>query len=178
MTAWYLMQTLIGSAQSFSAGAPGSGMYSRAMTNMMQQHEFVDNASSFNSHFSDSGIFGISIEGPGSHSAELYSVLVDEFARLKEPIHEQELNRAKNILKMNVMNVLENPADRLQEIARNYKTDGTFTFHQYIEKIDAVTSDQINRAATAAFAGKPTMLVQGGAVNLVPNVTDVNLQLK
>jgi predicted Zn-dependent peptidase len=175
--AWYLMQTLIGSATSFSSGGPGKGMYCRAVTNMMQQHEFVDSATSFNSHFTDSGMFGISVEGPGSHSAELYSVLLDEFNRLKEPIHEQELNRAKNILKMNILMSLERADDRLEEIARNYMTFGNFTFHQYCEKIDAITSDQVNRAAHQAFAGKPTMLVQGGAVNLVPTITDVSRQL-
>lgn len=79
---------------------------------------------------------------------------------------------------MNILMALERSDDRLEEIARNYMTFGNFTFHQYCDKIDAVTSDQINRAATASFAGKPTMLVQGGAVNLVPTITDVSRQLK
>jgi processing peptidase subunit alpha len=135
------MQTLIGSATAFSSGGPGKGMYARAVTNLMQQHAFVDSASSFNSHFSDSGLFGLEIQGPGSHSAELYSVLLEEFSRLRDPIHEQELNRAKNILKMNILMSLERSDDRLEEIARNYNTFGEFTFQHYCEKIDAVTSD-------------------------------------
>lgn len=86
-------------------------------------------------------MFGITVEGPGSHSAELYSVMLNEFARLKEPIHEQELNRAKNILKMNILMSLERSDDRLEEIARNYATFGEFTFHSYCEKIDSITGD-------------------------------------
>ncbi len=69
--AFYLMQTLIGSATAFSSGGPGKGMYCRAITNLMQQYDFVDSASAINSHFTDSGLFGMQIEGPGSHSAEL-----------------------------------------------------------------------------------------------------------
>jgi len=74
----------------------------------MQKNDFVDSASAINSHFSDTGLFGLSIEGPGSHSAELMNVLVEELNRLREPIPEQELARAKNILKMNVLLAMEN----------------------------------------------------------------------
>jgi processing peptidase subunit alpha len=102
------MNTLIGSATAFSSGGPGKGMYCRAITNMMQQNDFVDSASAINSHFTDSGLFGINIEGPGSHSADLMNVAVEELNKLREPIPEQELARAKNILKMNVLLAMEN----------------------------------------------------------------------
>lgn len=52
-------------------------------------------------------------------------------------------------------------------------TFGDLTFHKYCDKIDAVTSEQINRAAERVLGGKPTLLVTGGAINLVPGVTDV-----
>jgi len=42
--AFYIMQTLIGSATAFSSGGPGKGMYCRAITNLMQQYDFVDSA--------------------------------------------------------------------------------------------------------------------------------------
>ncbi len=139
--AFYLMNTLIGSATSFSSGGPGKGMYCRAITNLMQRHNFVDGASAVNHHFSDSGLFGLSIEGPGSHSQELYSVLLEELNRLKDRISDEELSRAKNILKMNILMAMERQEDRLEEIARNYQTFGDLTFHQYCEKIDQVTSE-------------------------------------
>ena len=62
----------------------------------------------------------MNIEGPGSHSAELMSVLVEELHKLREPIPDQELARAKNILKMNVLLAMENQEERLEEIARNF----------------------------------------------------------
>ena len=175
--AYYVMNQLIGSAQAFSSGGPGKGMHCRAVTNLMQKHNFVDGASAINSHFSDSGLFGMTIEGPGSHSQELMSLLVEELNALKNPIDETELNRAKNILKMNVLMAMERSEDRLEEIARNFMTYGDLTFHQYCDKIDQVTSSQINQVASKLLSGKPTLLVSGGAINLVPSVTDVARQL-
>ena len=152
-------------------------MHCRAVTNLMQKHNFVDGASAINSHFSDSGLFGLSIEGPGSHSQELMSLVIEELNSLKGPIDEVELNRAKNILKMNVLMAMERQDERLEEVARNFMTFGDLTFAQYSERIDAVTSEQINSAASKVLSGKPTMLVTGGAINLVPSVTDVASQL-
>lgn len=133
VTAYYVMNTLIGSATSFSSGGPGKGMYCRAITNMMQRHNFIDGASAINSHFSDSGLFGISVEGPGSHSQELLSVAVEELNRLKEKVSDEELSRSKNILKMNILMAMERQEDRLEEIARNYMAFGNLTFHQYCD---------------------------------------------
>lgn len=175
--AFYVMQQLIGAATAFSSGGPGKGMYCRAITNMMQQNDFVDSASAINSHFTDSGLFGLNIEGPGSHSAELMNVLLEELNRLKEPVGDLELARAKNILKMNVLMAMERQDERLEEIARNFMTYGNLTFTQYCDRIDAVTSSQINAAATRLLSGNPTLLVTGGAINLVPGVTDVHRQL-
>jgi len=104
-------------------------------------------------------------------------VLLEELNRLREPISESELNRAKNQLKMQVLSGLENSDDRLEEIARNFMTYGNLTFHQYCDDIDAVTSEQINSAASALLQGKPTMVVTGGAINMVPTITDVQRQL-
>ena len=134
------MNQLIGSATAFSSGGPGKGMHCRAVSNLMQKYHYVDGASAVNTHFTDSGLFGMTIEGRGSHSSELMSLLVEQLNALKEPIDEVELNRAKNILKMNVLMAMERTEDRLEEIARNFMTYGDLTFHQYCEKIDSVTS--------------------------------------
>lgn len=177
MPAFQVMNTLIGSAQGFSSGGPGKGMYCRAVTNLMQQNAFVNSASAINSHFTDSGLFGMNIEGPASHGAELLSVMTDELNKLKQPIPDAELNRAKNILKMNILMALERSDNRLEEMARQYMTFGDLTINAYCDMVDAVDSAQINKAAEKALSGKPTMTVAGGAINLVPSVTDVARQL-
>ncbi len=56
-------------------------------------------------------------------------VAIDELNRLKENIKEDELNRAKSILKMNILIAMEKQEDRLEEIARNYMAFGDLNFH-------------------------------------------------
>jgi processing peptidase subunit alpha len=174
---YYVMNQLIGSATAFSSGGPGKGMHCRAITNLMQKNPYVDGASGLVHHFTDTGLFGITIEGSGSHSQDLMNLCIEELNALKEPIDEVELNRAKNILKMNVLMAMERTEDRLEEIARNFMTFGDLTFHQYCDKIDAVTSSDINSVATKLLAGKPTLLVTGGAINMVSSAADVSRQL-
>jgi predicted Zn-dependent peptidase len=140
----------------------------------MQKNPYVDGASALNHHFTDSGLFGITIEGSGSHSQDLMNLAIEELNSLKQPIDEVELNRAKNILKMNVLMAMERTEDRLEEIARNFMTFGDLTFHQYCEKIDAVTSSDINAVASKLLSGKPTLLVTGGAINMVSSAADVS----
>jgi processing peptidase subunit alpha len=41
---YYVMNQLIGSATAFSSGGPGKGMHCRAVTNLMQKHNYVDGA--------------------------------------------------------------------------------------------------------------------------------------
>lgn len=169
--AFYVMNTLLGST------AHGQGQQ-RTSSNLLQQHNFVEGASGINSHFTDSGLFGIQIEGEGSHAHDLVSVALEEMNKLKEPIRPEELSRAKNVLKMNVLTAMERQGDRLEEIARNFSTFGELTFHNYCKQIDAVTSDQINAAAARVLAGKPTMVVTGAGINNVPDLTHVSRQLQ
>jgi translation initiation factor 2B subunit (eIF-2B alpha/beta/delta family) len=44
--------------------------------------------------------------------------------------------------------------------------------------IDAVTSNDINNAIDHLFKSKPTMVVTGNAVNLVPSIADIQGRLK
>mmetsp|Transcript_2864 Transcript_2864/g.2689 ORF Transcript_2864/g.2689 Transcript_2864/m.2689 type:complete len:108 (-) Transcript_2864:52-375(-) len=102
---------------------------------------------------------------------------LEELNRLKQNISDEELNRAKNQLKVDVLNSFECQETRLEELSRNLAIYGDMTFHKYSEMIDSVTSSQINSVAEKAFSQKPSLVVTGDAINLVPNVTDVHKQL-
>lgn len=165
--AYHLINTLIGE----------SGKGRNRATTLTKKHNFVDSVQSVNNHFSDSGLFGITVEGAGSHSQDLLQVALEELSALKDRVSDEELARAKNKLKMRILMDLETQGGRLEEIAKNFLTYGDLTFHKYAEQIDAVTSEDINRAAGRALSTKPTMVVTGGAINLVPTITDVQRQL-
>jgi predicted Zn-dependent peptidase len=173
-----VISALLGSTDAISRSRAGNGLLSRAVTHLSQQHSFVDRAYVTNAHFSDSGIFGFTVEGPGSHSTELMEVLLEELNELKDNIGDEELIRAKNRLKMNILSEMEKRGDRLEEIGRNYLAfGGDLTFHQYCDRVDDVTAGDINSLAERVLGTKPTILVQGSAINVVPSINDVQRQL-
>lgn len=146
--AFQVMESLIGCACSNTTKVPGQGVLNRA-TGILGSNGFVDGAGVINANFSDSGIFGVCVEGHGAHASDLLSVATDTLNALKnDSISDEELNRAKNQLKMKILTSMECNESRLEEVARNFMTMGqSLTFHQYCDQIDAVTSDDINKAA-------------------------------
>lgn len=102
-------------------------MHSR-VGNLLINRNYVDGAAGVSHHFSDTGLFGMTIEGPGSHSQELMSTVVETLNGLKDHIGDAELHRAKNQLKMEVLTNMENTESRLEEAARNFMTFGDLTF--------------------------------------------------
>ena len=52
----------------------------------------------------------------------MLKVLFEQFEDLRKPIADIELNRAKNIVKMNILMALESQQNRTEEIVRNLAT--------------------------------------------------------
>lgn len=167
-----IMDELVGSAHAFSAGNSGRAH------DAVKANGFLDGIDAINSNFTDSGLFGIKVQGAGSHSQDLFQVAMSTLDGLRQPVDEVELARAKNALKMNFLLSMEGGADRLEEVARNYASHGSLTIWKHLDAIESVTSAQVNDAARRILAGKPTMVVTGGAINLVPSMTDVQRQLQ
>jgi processing peptidase subunit alpha len=174
---FFVMNTLIGNATSFSSGGPGKGMYCRAITNLMQRYSSVNVAGAINNHYCDTGVFGISVQGISIKYDELLRITCEEIKKLAKPIPELELLRAKNILKMNVLMAMERRDERLEEIARNFMTYDNLTFMQYLPNIDKVTSNDINRVVEKLIKGPPTLVAFGGhADRITPKLLNSYLQ--
>ncbi len=50
--------------------------------------------------------------------------------------------------------------------------------YEYISLIDQVISKDINEAAELLIKNRPTLVVSGNAVNLVPSIADIQQKLK
>lgn len=55
------------------------------------KYPFVEKVHGINSHFSDNGLFGVSIEGAGSHSSQLLGTALENLNRLKDKITDEDL---------------------------------------------------------------------------------------
>ena len=144
------MAQLLGSSDSM-----GSLTGRNRNTELVRNSAHVEHAHVVNSHFSDSGLFGLTVQGAGSHSKDLMGSLLEQLNSLKESISDEDLQRAKNQLKFNILNEMETPGSRLEEIARNYHAfNGELNFHRYADKIDSVTANDINTVSSLTSIGR------------------------
>jgi len=61
----------------------------------------------------------LNFTGQSTHGKQMLNDMIDTLNSFRVPIGDEELNRAKNILKRSILLSLENQSDRLEETARN-----------------------------------------------------------
>ncbi len=86
---------------------------------VLRKTYYVNQCETINLHFSDTGIFALNFSGDSAHSREILDIMIETFEGFRRPIENVELNRAKNILKRNILQNLANQGDRLEEIAKS-----------------------------------------------------------
>lgn len=173
MPVFAVLQTLFGNGTGFSVGGPGKGMHSWASTNILQVHHFISECQAINSHFTDSGLFGLNFTGNSHNSKDILLEMLNTFNKFKS-VNEVDLQRAKNILKRQVLLGTVNQVDRLEEVARTFNIHKDISIiDNYVSLIDQVNADRVNKAVTRLLKGKPTLVVTGNAVNLVPSIADI-----
>lgn len=172
------IQTLLGGGGSFSAGGPGKGMYSRLYTNVLNQHGWVESCLAFNHSYSDSGLFGISASCSPGQVASMLDVMCRELYNLSSDngwsrLRQQEVQRAKNQLRSNLLMNLESRMVELEDLGRQIQMHGRKVgVKEMCAKIEALTIDDLRRVAGEVFGGKvynagkgsgaPTVVLQEG----------------
>lgn len=114
-----VLNGLLGSAKGFSMGGPGKGMYSRATQDIFHRYSFIETVNTINMNFIDSGLFGLTIRGLKENARELSAILANALLELKRGVTNEELQRAKNIFKINILMAMESQESRLEEAVKN-----------------------------------------------------------
>jgi predicted Zn-dependent peptidase len=144
----------------------------------LTKKHYVSGCESINLHFEDTGIFGLNFTGDSAHSNEIVNDMLEVLDNFRRPIDEQELHRAKNILKRSILNNLSNQGERLEEMARSFNYFGRVRNYDYVDMINNVSSAHIKDAIDLLLQSKPTLVVSGNAVNLAPSIADIQGRLK
>lgn len=172
-----VLQTLLGGGSSFSAGGPGKGMYSRLYRQVLNKHSWAESAEAFGAFYNEVGIFGLSGSTKPARVRDMMVVLGDHLNRLsKEPVTKEELDRARNMLRGNVLMQLESRLILLEDLGRQVLTYGhAEEAAKTCEKIHAVTSEDILRVAQKALrAGPPTVAAVGPDLSKMPSYDEVS----
>ena len=140
-----VLQQILGGGSSFSAGGPGKGMYTRLYKDVLNQHYWIESAQSYVLIQEQAGIIGIDGACAPEHVQHILRVMVEQlYVFAVEPVSDEELDRAKNMLKSMMMMQLESRLVLCEDIARQYITFGKRVDPAALcAKIDAVTAEDI-----------------------------------
>lgn len=171
-----VLQTLLGGGNSFSAGGPGKGMYSRLYRQVLNRYYFAESCEAFTSFHNESGLLGISASTTPHKAGDMTKVMAEHFMKLvTEEVTDEELDRARNMLKCNVLTQLESRLVLFEDVGRQILTYGKRESSQEMcKKIDAVSKEDVQTLAKRCIVGmKPTLCTVGDDISHVPEYDDV-----
>jgi predicted Zn-dependent peptidase len=133
----------------------GGGMSSRLFQTVREQHGLAYSIYSELNPFRDTGSLCIYAGTSAKKAEDVVRLTIEEMKRLKtEPIGEEELDRARNQLKGNLVLGLESNSARMANLARQQMYFGRFySVDDLVASIDAVTSEDVRQLATELFSG-------------------------
>jgi mitochondrial-processing peptidase subunit alpha len=158
-----VLQTLLGGGNSFSAGGPGKGMYSRLYRQVLNRHQWAESAEAFTSIHAESGLWGIGGSSKPKFARSVLHVLADHIAKLSlDLVTDEELDRARNMLKCNVLTQLESRLVLFEDLGRQVLTYGhREDMDTTCRKIDSVTKEQLRDLVRKALKKPPTVAAVG-----------------
>jgi predicted Zn-dependent peptidase len=131
----------------------GGGMSSRLFQTIREERGMVYSIYSDLSPYRDTGTLCVYAGTSANKALEVVDLILGEFARLKqEPLSAEELTRAKDQVKGNILLGLESSNSRMANLARQEMYfHNFFTVDEVIARIDEVTADQVQTMAQRLF---------------------------
>jgi predicted Zn-dependent peptidase len=139
-------------------------MSSRLFQEIREKRGLVYSIYSFTAPAMDGGLFGIYAGTGESEAAELVPVTLDELRKVRKAVTEVELARARAQLKASLLMSLESTGSRCEQLARQLQVFGrVIPTAETVARINAVTTHDIQLAATRVFRAGPTLATMGPA---------------
>jgi predicted Zn-dependent peptidase len=131
----------------------GGGMSSRLFQTIREERGMVYSIYSDLSPYRDTGTLCVFAGTSASKALEVVNLVLEEFRKMKEtPLSEEELTRAKDQLRGNILMGLESSNSRMANLARQEMYFRQFfTVDEIIARIDDVTAAQVQAMAQRLF---------------------------
>ena len=140
----------------------GGGMSSRLFQEIREKRGLVYSIYSFCSFYRNNGIFGVYSATTMEKLKELSDVLSVEILKMKENISEDEFNRTKAQFKASLLMATENSSTSCEQIANQTMIFGRpLTQEETIDKLNAVTIDNVKRMANCVLESKVSVVTVG-----------------
>lgn len=149
-------------AQTVLATVLGGGMSSRLFQEIREKRGLVYSIYSFASSSLDGGSFTIFAGTGEKQVAELLPVVCDELLKATHALTQDEIERAKTQLKAGVLMKRESTSARAEGNARDMAIYGRIIDKdELLNKVDAVSKEQLEKLALSIFTSKPTLASLG-----------------
>lgn len=163
----------------FLAAALGGGMSSRLFQEVREKRGLCYSIYAFHWAYSDTGLFGLHAATGAEDIEELMPVILDELTRLSKDLDEKEVARTKAQMRAGLLMSLESPATRATQLARHLLIFGrVISPQEQIEKLDAITVDDIKRLASTLFTSSKPTLSAIGPVDKLMSSEEIEMHLK
>lgn len=141
----------------------GGGMSSRLFQEIRENRGLVYSVYSFTNSHTRNGLFGIYAGTSGHELNKLIPVIADEIKKVvNDKVAQSELNRAKVQLKASMLMALESSSSSAEVIARQMLLyNRVIPTAEIIERIEAVSIEDIQKAAQTLFKSQPTYTLLG-----------------
>jgi len=126
----------------------GAGFSSRLFQNVREKRGLVYSIYSYHVSYCDTGLWGVYAGTDKKHVSEVTNITVDEIRNLSSTISEEELQRAKNQLKGNLILALESTSNKMTNIAKQEIYYGKYYSPKEILKmVDKVSLENLKGLA-------------------------------
>lgn len=141
----------------------GGGMSSRLFQEIREKRGLVYTVYSFTNSHTRSGLFGIYAGTTPDELNELIPVVTDEIKKVcNEYVTDKELQRAKTQLKASMLMALESSSSTAEVMARQTLIhQRIIPTDEIIANVEAVTKEDIMKAARMLFLSSPTYTLLG-----------------
>ena len=131
----------------------GGGMSSRLFQTIREERGMAYSVYSDITPYRDTGTLCVFAGTSAGKALECIDLIMAEFTKLKqEPLSEEELTRAKDQLKGNILMGLESSNSRMANLARQEIYFGHFfTSDEIIARVEGVQAEQVQRMAQQLF---------------------------
>jgi len=149
-------------AASILSSILGGGMSSRLFQEIREKRGLVYSIYTFSSTYEDSGIFGVYANTSPHQMKALMPLMREELRKVTLSLTAEEIERAKAQYAAGLLMSLENTNGRCEQLASQMLIFGRpIPTEEMMEKITAVTANQLTDLAGRLFSGKSTLAIIG-----------------
>lgn len=144
----------------------GSGVSSRLFQEVREKRGLVYSIHSFLSSYHDSGCFGVYAGASEQNYREVVELVMEQACSVRETVTPEEIQRAKNQLKGNILLALESTSARMNNLAKQEIYYGrNFTPEEVIQAIESVSLDDVKALSGKVFNRRKMAITLLGPVD-------------